>query len=480
MADFIPGESYRLDIVTADETVIVDSWQGKIKADVVSDAGLIQVDVSSGRLYGPMIGDIEDTEGNVIFDMLSATLKGSLKGDVYDSSGSQKLIDGNSGRVLADVVGNILDSDGNNIVDTANGNITATRFNGDLYGDVYGNISSDSVIYGTFSGDFNGTAYGEFFGDTVGTHTGDVIGDVTGQVNGLVVGDLQGDLLVMWPGNEEPVPLNRWSDEWQQWDWNGGIGTIHKYEESIARGPVLTIGENRQETALRCNINGYDGYPVMKLHLQDKIDETGLRATFIGNYEGNFIYRTDDNIQDVLTASNQGTVLHAVNGNVTIGGYINEYEESDLNIFSDFITVETTSRDVLMNVKSYAGTLQEKTAVSDGESIIGITGQVYNGTDYVDAGGFGLFVDGNPISSNNYANSKFMINLPNNSQSVNIYNQNILEYDSNGVLAVPVFKAKGTTFADRDSMSAEAGMIIFNKSNNKFQGYTGTTWVDLH
>ena len=58
--------------------------------------------------------------------------------------------------------------------------------------------------------------------------------------------------------------------------------------------------------------------------------------------------------------------------------------------------------------------------------------------------------------------------------------ENRLEFNNKGVLEVPVFKARGTTFADRDSMTAEAGMILFNTSNNKFQGYTGTTWVDLH
>ena len=68
MADFIPGEAYRLDIVGADESTLVDSWQGVIKADVVSNEGLIQVDVSTGKLYGPLVGDIHDPEGNVVYN----------------------------------------------------------------------------------------------------------------------------------------------------------------------------------------------------------------------------------------------------------------------------------------------------------------------------------------------------------------------------------------------------------------------------
>lgn len=480
MTDFIPGEAYRLDIVTADETVIVDSWQGNIKADVVSDSGLIQVDVSTGRLYGPMIGDIEDTEGNVIFNLSSATLTGTLKGDVYDSSGVEKLIDGNTGRVLADVVGNVLDPDGSNIIDTVNSTITADRINGDLYGDVYGNITSESVIYGTFSGDFNGTAYGEFFGDSTGTHTGDVVGDVTGIVTGTLVGDVQGDLLVMWPGNTDHVPLNRWSELWQQWDWNGGIGTIYSDETSIAAGPVLTIGNNRQETALRCNINGYDGYPVMKLHLQDEINDTGKRATFIGNFEGNFIYNNNDSAYDILNASAQGTVLHAVNGNVTIGGYLNGDFDCDVNIFADSITIETNADEEILLVKKHRGTQSSKTSAISNDTSLLIASQVYNGSGYVDGGKIGLSITSTPDSTEDYVDSKFTVSLPNDSQSSTLTNTNRLDFDNKGVLEVPVFKARGTTFADRDSMTAEAGMIIFNTSNNKFQGYTGTNWVDLH
>jgi len=55
-----------------------------------------------------------------------------------------------------------------------------------------------------------------------------------------------------------------------------------------------------------------------------------------------------------------------------------------------------------------------------------------------------------------------------------------LEFNNKGVLTVPVVKAAGTTFTARDSMTAEEGMIIFNKNSKKFQGFTGIEWVDLH
>ena len=36
------------------------------------------------------------------------------------------------------------------------------------------------------------------------------------------------------------------------------------------------------------------------------------------------------------------------------------------------------------------------------------------------------------------------------------------------------------TTSQRNALTAAEGMIIFNTSDDKFQGYTGSTWVNLH
>jgi hypothetical protein len=41
-------------------------------------------------------------------------------------------------------------------------------------------------------------------------------------------------------------------------------------------------------------------------------------------------------------------------------------------------------------------------------------------------------------------------------------------------------QADPMNYVERDAMSAEAGMIIFNSGSNTFQGFNGTSWVDLH
>jgi hypothetical protein len=54
-----------------------------------------------------------------------------------------------------------------------------------------------------------------------------------------------------------------------------------------------------------------------------------------------------------------------------------------------------------------------------------------------------------------------------------------LEYKHDGSLKVKTFWASGTTFSERDGMSPKEGMIIFNKNSKKFEGYNGTSWVEL-
>jgi len=485
MADFIPGEAYRLDIVSADETTIVDSWQGVIKADVVSNEGLIQVDVSTGKLYGPLVGDIHDPEGNVVYNASERLFKADVSGSVYDNSGATKLIDGINARINAPVYGNVVDSEGTTIVDASNRTISATTITGDLYGDVYGNITSEGVVYGTFSGDFNGTSYGEFFGNSVGEHTGDVIGDLTGNVTGNIVGNLNGHLIGTNLDTYEGAPdttnitnLNTTITH-PQYSFYGGLEHhIAPADDDLARGPIVMLGATRADTALRAHVHHYNGQEIITLHDPIDPDCDTAPATIRGNFDGNFIYSDGETAQDALTVSEQGTVLHPVNGVVTIGGYITDAIDCDVNIFSDAITVETSADEEFLNVKNYNGTVNAKTAIGTDNPLAIISGEGYNGTDFVPGGLFGIYADSTPTDT--YVESKFIISLPKGNANHDQTNLRRLSFDGDGVLTVPVFKARGTTFADRDSMVAEAGMIIFNVNTNKFQGYDGNNWIDLH
>ncbi len=471
MTDFIPGEAYRLDIITADETVIVDSWQGQIKASVVDIDGIILVDVETGNLYGSLIGTIEDTEGNTILSS-TGNLTGSVTGSVYDDN-EGLAFDGDTGLVIADVVGNIVDSNGEAIVNTGARSINADSITGSFYGELTGSITADSVIYGTFNGDFNGTSYGDFFGDTTGTHTGEVIGGVTGDVTGNVTGNLTGELLAIQPGDDIATRLTGHNNTggYDQWEFYGGLAhPVYPEDDAVARGPIVNIGATRADTEVRANLNHYDGTPVMRLSLESS---PTYKADFMGRLVGAVAYDTqgEDGFINIVSGSSNGTLISGVNDKVNIGN-----ENDEVNIIADSLSIQTDSIDSL----AHRGEGNSKTSLLNNDELLSIESWGYNGTEYKRGGLFGFKVDGTPAATGNTMPSSFGIQLSSASNTHVTNTENRLEFNNKGVLEVPVFKARGTTFADRDSMTAEAGMILFNTSNNKFQGYTGTTWVDLH
>jgi hypothetical protein len=471
MTDFIPGSAYRLDIITADETVIVDSWQGQIKASVVDVNGIVLVNVETGNLYGSLIGNIEDINGN---NILSSTgdLTGSVTGSVYDEDGVLAF-DGASGKMLADVVGNVVDSNGDPIVNAGARSITADSITGSFYGDLTGSITADSVIYGTFNGDFNGTSYGDFFGDTTGTHTGDVVGDVVGDVTGNVTGNLTGELLAIQPGDDIATRLTGHNNTggYDQWEFYGGLAhPVYPAEDAVARGPIVNIGASRADTEVRANLNHYDGTPVMRLSLESS---PTYKADFMGRLIGAVAYDTqgEDGFINIVSGSSNGTLISGVNDKVNIGN-----ENDEVNIIADSLSIQTDSIDSL----AHRGDGSNKTSLLNNDELLTIESWGYNGTEYKRGGLFGFKVDGTPDANGNSIPTGFGVQLS-TSTSTHVTNiANRLEFNNKGVLEVPVFKARGTTFADRDSMTPEAGMILFNISNNKFQGYTGTSWVDLH
>lgn len=55
-----------------------------------------------------------------------------------------------------------------------------------------------------------------------------------------------------------------------------------------------------------------------------------------------------------------------------------------------------------------------------------------------------------------------------------------LRFTSKGILKVPVLKVNSYDAAGITGITAETGMIIFNGDTGKFQGFDGTSWVDLN
>ena len=455
MADFIPGEGYRLDVLGADDSVLVDSWAGHIKADVVDINGNIQVDTVSGKLYGPLIGDIQDIDGSVLYDSTLNKFKVDVQGDVLDSTG-EVLLDGLTKTLMGDVQGHIIGADGGTIVDYQNNEIRADAIYGTFFGDLEGNITSSGTIVGTFSGDFNGTSYGDFFGDvtgnTTGNHTGNVVGNLLGNVTGNVLGNLQ--------STETTLDITLYSAELAQHLWLGGVA-----HPDDTGAPVLKLGATKEDTYLTANVSNLDGSPAVQL--------TDTGATFHGKLIGGI---GDGQGTNVLSLTD--TNLNLYHNNIDLLG------DEKISFRSPYIEKHFMIGDVDPKevIYSYKGTFDNKTALSPGDIAYSTSVEIYDGTGFKEIGNIGFAVD--PVktinTNNNFAPGVFVISLSNGTQDPSSSNPNMFVFDNAGKFTAPSMKLGSTTFAQRDSMTAEEGTIIFNSSSKKFQGYTGTTWVDLH
>jgi flagellar hook assembly protein FlgD len=467
MTDFIPGEGYRLDVIDANDNVLVDSWAGQLKADLVATDGTIIVDTETGKIYGSFIGDIEDIDGTTIFDYNLKELTANLKGDVYNAAGDI-VLDTDLSQFTGDVIGNVYATDGERIVDSGSKVISADRVYGDFYGDLTGTLTSESTIFGTFTGDFNGNAYGEFFGDftgnSTGTHTGDVNGNLTGNVTGNLIGEVMvdADTSLMAPPNAQH----------NQWNWLGGIGhPVAPPEDAVARGPILVLESTRDYSALRAHVQHYDGTNVVTL---DITGQSSHKAVFHGRLDGPVVDADNETILDSITRDTiKETTL--LGDEVTLQA---ERVTTKSDLIQSYSAVQANQAQHVHHV--YRGSFENRTAIQTGD--LGGSHSVYfwDGDDYKLGGAWGFIAREHQDQTNSFYPTGFGISLSDGVSQPSITDGKSLRFDEKGVLSVKVMQARGTSFAERDSMTAEPGMIIYNTNNGKFQGYTATGWVDLH
>lgn len=472
----IPGDAYRIDVVGADEQVIVDSWTSQVKGNVVTRDGVLQVDTTNGKIYGPLVGDIEDISGNTIFNNDLRLFTTDIKGDVRNTNGNI-VLNSEQALLVGNMQGNMYDSEGVVMINHTTKSIDATTIVADsITGTFYGTLNTTGTIRGNLIGNVVGDVTGEVTGNTTGHHFGNVDGNVTGDVTGNVTGDLYGQIMAVQRDETDPTVLIAYNEHasHRQWEMRGGISHI----DNAGKGPILGIGATRTDAYLKADIVAYDGTPQLTL---TPTEDYGPEADIVkSNYFGAVKGRLMDGTTDIMTWVGSTTSIYANNGVLQLGmDYTSDIEFNAESIVKNF---NISDGDATELVNAFRGTPEAKTALQTSDPMLMVAALGYNGAGFVDAGHFGFFVDRNtaPTSTDSSVKTGFSVALGTGSATP-IANQSMnLEFNSAGVLEVPVFKARGTNFAARDSMTAEAGMIIFNTSNNKFQGYTGSAWVDLH
>ncbi len=130
-----------------------------------------------------------------------------------------------------------------------------------------------------------------------------------------------------------------------------------------------------------------------------------------------------------------------------------------------------TGNDVSNNF--YGGTRISPTSLSPGDNIGTITIKGWNGTDYaLGAGIYAAFDATANLASANPASSLGLV-VGDNSNAV------IATFDKTGTFSAPVMKVGSYTSSPDNRPTGSIGMIIYNTTTNKFQGYANTGWVDL-
>jgi Major tropism determinant N-terminal domain len=126
------------------------------------------------------------------------------------------------------------------------------------------------------------------------------------------------------------------------------------------------------------------------------------------------------------------------------------------------------------------GTLAVPTAVQPNDIIAYYEGAGYDGTEYIQAGAFGLVVDPTGTVTTGNIPAVFGALLPAASGG----GITSFLFNNKGTLSAPVIQTGSYDSTQRNTLTPLVGMIIYNTTSNKFQGYQntgGTTleWVDL-
>lgn len=452
--EFIPGDQYRLDIIGADSTIIVDSWTGQVRADIVGHNGELIVDVAANKVYGPFVGNVETLAGETVVDVENKQFNGVLYGDVYNSE-NELMLDADTNTLYANVNGNIVDEFDDVIVDVANRSVIADSFSGDFFGNFYGTLSSDSVIYGSFDGDFNGNAYGTFNGQHNGNFDGEFTGIHVGRVIGDVTGSIIGNLLY-----DENTPMTAFDTDNNKSTW---LGSIHHADGSV----ILKNAADRNEVSITANIDKPTGERIVNI-----ADDGGV--TFTGILQGDIVDR------------NYKTVITTDGAQIKLGGELPlEIGNTDylMSIYSKHTQYYTPKTNFIADFRHIAVGIDENgdftDIVPEGKTFSIESLARYNGTDKR-VGIIRFKIDeSKPVDPES-------IFLPGEihirafgGKMADDYGAR-LTITSDGVVRSRIFQADPIDFVKRDALAAQEGMIIFNTNTKKFQGFTGSNWVDLH
>lgn len=183
-----------------------------------------------------------------------------------------------------------------------------------------------------------------------------------------------------------------------------------------------------------------------------------------------------------------GTGNISINGDITVNGTFNGASpnatdvrlrlNSNLNLEGKLLaptgTVETTA---FFNV--FVSNSGANLKVLDDAPLYATVIKPHNGVGFVDSAALVFTADGSTTNGAATAPTKFSVYLGDGVNDI-ISSPAQLNFDKTGTLSVPVIQTGVYTGSPDTRPAGVKGMIIFNDTTGRFQGYNGTAWVDLN
>ena len=384
----------------------------------------------------------------------------------------------------------IVSSDSSLLVDHVNSLIT-----GDVTGDLKDTTSTTLIdtslktAYGLAIKHANGTtAYDPttrgFFGDTQGNHQGDLYSSVSSGTVKLLdsnSGQFFGDIVAGDYFSSDSTRIVDAKTANFYGTFNGALaGAVTGTLDGDLSGSVF--GDD--STLLLDGVNKVFVGSVLSESVQSRNVKLGSAA------DANIMYLVQNatsNTLSISTENTNGTIL--LTRNSQVGSANLAVGSKTLRIFNDTASEGTIPVSVMhahngttgsaMGVLRARGTKAVPLAVAIGDTLGAFGTAGYNGAGYKGASGIRSVVDGTPVSTHIPASIQLYNTKSDQTQQVVL---SIGTIDSTASFTGPV---KLAVFADEAARNAgvtqlQAGMIIFNTTGTKFQGYTGSAWVDLN
>lgn len=442
----IPGDTYRISISGADSSILVDSWNSAITANVRAGDDSTLVDIYQKKFFGTVDGKLDglvvNSEGDIVLhpgtEHEAALFTGDVTGDLTGSV---------TGNVAGDLTGDVIADDNDVIVNHVTKSINASSVTTTILNVTnftVDRLDVNSIFGDTFTGHVVGDIVGDLTGDTYGTHNGNVVGDIIGNVTGDVDGDVVGNLT----GNITSTTANI-----TNLDVTGTSSFIDIQTESIT-----------------ASANGT--FESVTAH-----EFTGL---FNGNVIGGLYANEDTEVISVSDAQSIG--IAGRSNTVGIGkddgtGTIN----LNYNLLNSYIQLPTSDGHAPHKFFAYRGTKSSPQNLNSGDhmNLHSVSGYI-NGS-YKHTGAFGFFINPEKThsSTDTHANTGFLLSVAGANHAPDLLGKKRVTIDDLGCLRAGILQTSSYTATERGDITPATGMIIFNSSTNKFQGYNGSSWVDL-